>query len=75
MASIAKPDHYFVVVAVWDEETEKYRFVLDDDTLTARFADGHIWDGSEWGTATNDKVLSEFDFNLGLKLAQLIEAK
>lgn len=74
MASIEKPDHYFVVVAVWDEDSQKYKFVLDDDSATARFPEGLLWDGASWNTTTRED-LSELDFNLGIKLAELLQAE
>jgi len=75
MATPEKPDHYFVVVAVWDEMNRKYKFVLDDDTGTARFPEGYIWDGSEWHATTNNSDLEEVDYDLGVTLAELLQAE
>lgn len=50
MATPERPDHYFVVAAVWNEEKQGYEFVMDDATLMARFHDGQAWDGEEWVT-------------------------
>lgn len=67
------PDHYYVVVATWDDVAKRYVFRIDDDTLIARFPDGSVWDGSEWCEpvpADEDPT----DWNLSLKLSEALYA-
>lgn len=43
-----RSEHYYVVVAAWDPDTEAYRFRVDHDMADARFPDGSVWHGEEW---------------------------
>ena len=74
MATSEHPDHYFVVVAVYDETTGKYEFSLDDDTLIARFPEGIMWNGEEWLYGVEvERDLRDADWNLSVRLSELLE--
>lgn len=71
MATPERPDHYFVVTAVWSDDTQGYEFVVDDETLMARFHDGQVWTGSEWDRPQGS--LSDVDASLALQLTEILD--
>lgn len=72
MATPERPDHYFVVAAVWNDDRQGYDLLLDDDTLTARFHDGQAWNGSEWTVPTGR--LSDLDSDLLHLLGEILSS-
>lgn len=65
-------DHYYVVVATWDDVAQRYVFRIDDDTLTARFPEGSLWNGDEW-TEPESANVDPTDWNLSLDLANTLD--
>jgi hypothetical protein len=67
----SKPDHFFVVTAVWSDEKNDYEFIVDDDTLVARFPEGVMWTEDGWRHPT-DVDESERDVALSERLTNLL---
>jgi|688.fasta_scaffold1574726_2 hypothetical protein len=65
-------DHYFVVVAIWDDTAQRYAFQIDDDTLIARFPEGSIWNGDEYVEHEPANV-DPTDWDLSLDLANTLD--
>lgn len=58
-----KPDHYWVVVAFYNEDTERYEFRVDDEMLVDRFPEGSLFDGNRW-------IYSDLDGGTDWELSQ-----
>jgi hypothetical protein len=65
-------DHYFIVAAIWNDAAQRYAFRIDDDTCTARFPEGSVWNGSEWSEPAPANV-DPTDWNLTLDLADTLD--
>lgn len=68
----ADSEHYFVVKAVYNRDRQVYDFVIDDDTLVARFPEGSVWHDEQWHEHHNDVVAAR-DWDLQQRLARWLD--